>query len=71
MLSIKLYLGYKRVQRNAIKYIKIGKQAIIAEAEYSKDWKQVESEQRYWIKGQLDNIAEELQYRGLSLYTNN
>ena len=48
ILKLKVYIGYKRVQRNISKLININKEMIDSESGYSKNWIEVDKKYTFW-----------------------
>ena len=70
MLTLKIYLGYTRVRRNITNIICINKEFVIIEGGYSNDWSKIPETDQLWKKGWIDNMAEMMQARDLTLNVN-
>ena len=57
ILKLKVYIGYKRVQRNISKLININKEMIDSESGYSKNCIEVDKKYTFWKPTQIDKVA--------------
>ena len=65
---LKLYLGYKRIKRNAMTIIKVEEEIVETMSGQNKEWDQITN--RYQKKMWIDQVNKELSKRNLKLHQN-
>lgn len=69
MLKLKIYIGYKRIERKVTKFIEIHEDLVDNESGLTTNWKNIIIKNRFWQKTWVDEVAIMMQDRKLSLFS--
>ena len=67
MTALQQYIKSYRLNNNIAKMINITEQTMIVETEYNKYLIEITKDHQYWSEGQIDNIVQYLQDRGIEI----